>query len=206
MGLYQGLNSRREVEAPRPLAGLRTLRVNSASGSSRPGFWQSMLGRPAASVAGAGQRLRRTAASGQVGSNAPAPSWRAQRLETLGADATPLPRRRGLLRSLLVLGLGAWALAAVKPWQSMGDLGGELGALFQAPPPAANPAAEERKAAAQEQARLATLPVLPGGGQPLALYHDSAGRWWRVNAQGVLSPTLSPAAPGNLGLPELLGL
>jgi hypothetical protein len=168
----------------------------------------------AAGQALAGLRSRREEAPRAA---APREAWKPQRMQAVGAGESPVPHgRKGMIRGVLVAGGLAWAVLALRPWQRAGELKVDVSALFSRPPTSAAPAAPDSQAdaaavaaVAESQAdarRLAALPVVAGTGKPLALWQDGSGRWYKVDGDGVLAPTVSAWAKDCLGLPELRGL
>jgi hypothetical protein len=176
----------------------------------------------AAGQALAGLRSRRDGAPAREAR--PRETWKPQRMQAVGAGESPVPHgRKGVIRGFLVAGGLAWAVLALRPWQRAGELKVDVSALFNRPAAAAGAAGQAKDpqdtgaeaeqaagaAAAQAQAearRLAALPLVAGTGRPLALWQDGSGRWYKVDADGVLAPTASAWAKDCLGLPELRGL
>ena len=214
MALYEGL--RNGTEAPRPAAqAWRRLEARTQPSSSSP-FLDRLLGQGSTQVLGK--------AVGQALSRAPKPrpadaplslrpareaAMQPKRMQAVGAGEGPLPRgRKGVLRSLLVLLALAWVVVALRPWQRAAELRMDFSAMFTAHDGEAEAkrAAEAHRAAAAESARLAALPLVAGGGKPLGLWQDGAGRWYKVDAAGILALGGGPALRDCLGLPELRGV
>lgn len=239
--------------------GTRTLKVSVQTGSAEQGtFWERMFGtgvgaaKPVSKPKAGAEGTRRAAGSPTKTENAAKTgsvrkgseraravaveergTWNTARMEAVGAGEGPLPRgRRGVGRALLIVGGLAWAAMALRPWQRMGTLRADFGALVKASAaheahasrelkdakdsiPAEDVQAEreaeaqreqEARAKAEDLAKLNTLPFQPGVGKPLALWQDSAGRWWHVDSTGALAPSAAPSATENLGLPEIRGV
>jgi hypothetical protein len=140
------------------------------------------------------------------------PGFRARHLQAVGAGEGAHGRgRKGVIRGLLLLLGLAWAAFMLKPWQAAGELRVDLAALFKRPPAASAPQASSAgKAQAQrdqaEAAHLEGLPIIPGRGEALALWQGPSGRWYRVDAHGLLSPGEAPGQRGSLGLVQLRGI
>lgn len=215
MALYEGLrNGGAEAPRPAPQAWKRLEARTQASGSSAP-FLDRLLGSGTTQVLGkaVGQALARTAKPRQAeAGQARAPRelpMQPKRMQAVGAGEAALPRgRKGAIRVLLVLLCLSWILLTVKPWHASGPLKADLGSLFSADDAAAEAkrAAEARREAAAESARLAALPVVPGSGKALGLWQDGAGRWYKVDGNGILAQGGGPADRDSLGLPELRGV
>jgi hypothetical protein len=156
---------------------------------------------------------------------APREAWKPQRMQAVGAGESPVPHgRKGMIRGLMLAGGLAWAVLALRPWQRAEGLRMDVSALFDRPgaaagapaqaaggldAKAAEAAGDRSAAAADAQAaahKLAALPVVAGTGQPLALWQDGSGRWYKVDSGGVLAPTAGAWGRDCLGLPELRGL
>jgi len=152
-------------------------------------------------------------------------------MEAVGSAPSAEPRgKKGLGRAILALGLLGFGLMRLHPWTAKkaeapilrrsvgseasaeGGWAKDLASLFHSSTDAekareeAEKARAERLAQQKEMARLAALPVVPAGGEALALWQDGAGRWWQVNGKAELSPSGGPGAKDGLGLPELRGV
>lgn len=218
MALYEGLRSPQRLDEPAEPRWRRLQARTRAQAPTAP-FLDRLLGDGSTQVLGravgtalAATRRRSTADS--AGNAAPrrpsAEPYRARHMQAVGAGEGPLPRgRKGVIRGLALAGGLAWAAFMLKPWQHRGDLHIDVAALFQAPDPAVQAEEASAKASAKRQsdaadaAHLAALPLIAGGGKPLALWQDGRGRWYSVDAEGLLSPGSPPGTRASLGLVQV---
>jgi hypothetical protein len=207
VALYEGLRHPR-ADDPEPSPRWQRLHLRQGGRSQQP-WLDRLLGQGSAQTLGraVGTALaprRREAPAPRRPS--PAPAFRPQRLQAVGSGQAALPQgRRGVIRGLLLLIGLLWIAALLKPWQRVGAIKMDVSALFASAESRTARQKAVEEAQAQADARLAALPVIAAGGEPLALWQSGTGRWYGVDGDGLLSPFAGPQVREALGLPQLQG-